>query len=174
LQQAADSLQLPYDVLQRECLRNRSTKVSDNKVPTIEMPRATPLEKKLFALIIEQPTLTSRPEVTLLIEVLPQELQRILKQYVQLTTPTLEQLASNLSEEDKQLTYSLVMTQDKTEFSDAAYIIENALRQHWKVLTQRIKEKVAQAQQQNNQQQVTQLLEYLQEVKNKILARSLP
>ena len=174
LQQAADSLHLPFDVLQKECRKQRQTFAPDSVVQPAKEVAGSALEKKLFALVIEQPALLKQPEVLLLIEVLPETLQRIVKQYAQLEIPTIDLLISTLNDADKQLTYALVMAQDKAEPTESEFIIQTAMRQHWKVLTQKIKEKVAQAHQQNDQQRVTQLLEQLQELKKKIVTRSTP
>ena len=174
LQDAAESLHIPYAILQRECDKQQTYHNAEPDVQKPESDDTSATERKLFALIINNPKLLEREEVILLLDLFPESICRILNQFNGLSTKTLDELVPLLSEQDKQLTYTLIMTHDETEANDPEAVIASAIRHSWKVLAQKIKERVAQAHQCNDHQQVTRLLEHLQELKKKMLTRSLP
>lgn len=171
LQEAAERLQIPYETLQRACTSTYVTPAVE-PLPIPETDRIPDGEQKLFALIINNPSLLERADVCIIRDVLTQPLARILIDYQQLSQKTLHNLVQTLSEDDKQLTHALVMAHDGLQPAECEQLIQQNIRQHWKSVTQTIKEKIAHAQQINDPAQVTRLLEQLQELKKKILTRS--
>lgn len=175
LKNAAEKLEVPYEVLVREKAQQKRPVQYSSQVPEISAKNIMAVtEKKLFVLILENPSLLERTDIALLLELLPEEFKNILSRYKSLEIKTCAMLMDAVSDEDKKIVCELVITYDTIAEEDPEFIITNTMQHYWKNLNQKIKEKITQANEQNDPQKVTQLLEHLQELKKKMVTRSLP
>jgi len=175
LKNAAEKLEVPYEVLVRE--KTAQKKIIPKNNDTLESPSKNvraPIENKFFMLIIERPVLFERTDVILLIELLPVQLQQILNTYKNLATKSWTVLMDAISTTDKQFACELAVTYGTIADEEPELIIASAMRYYWKNLNQMIKGKIAQAHEQYNPDEIARLLEHLQELKKKMVTRSLP
>jgi len=168
LQDAALKLNIPFETLKGECRQFYDQPVPIK--PIIKMEKTiTEGEKKLFVLLLEQPTLLEREDITIMLNAFSEPLKTILSKYLNLAEKSFSQLEELLEPEEKQLTHTLIMAHAKVHNQNIEQTIHTFVKQQWKKIASATKEKIVQAQQLEDQQQVTVLLKQLQELKKKLL-----
>jgi len=172
IQEAAESINLPYALLQSACHSQQKTPKSETVSTPDYHAVFSQAEQQLVRAVLENPKLLEHDTIILIFTFLPEPIQRIFVHFKNLQNKTVHDLAEVLEPEDKNIFYTLLMASENNKQQDKEDILFTITQQYWKTIAQKIKEEIAQAQQQNNTTHVTQLLEQLQELKKKILIRS--
>lgn len=170
LQQAAHALHIPLNTLRVESRKNGYGAPSSEPKPVANQAEPVgELEKQLFCLLIEQPELLERADVQLLITALPETLHAIILKRGLQAQHSFGDFALMLGDDERQLTYRMVMAHDKQQERSGDQLIKDFLRYGWKKIVQQSKERIAKAQGRNDAREVALLLGQLQEVKKKLL-----
>ncbi len=173
LQEMAHTTNIPLETLRRACHAQHSMNVQKIVPQTTEtqepIKKIADHEKKLFALLIKYPHLLTTDESILLMHELTEPLKTALNAAAKMPDHALDAALAAVSAHDQQLLQSIVMMHDYLQEKDQAPIMHECLRQHWRTLSHALKERIAQAQHQHDQQTVSSLLQQLQELKKRIV-----
>lgn len=173
MQQASHSLKIPVQALQ-------SVQKQVYGPVRVRKAEAAPVsshcvfsdaEKYLFCLIMEHPALMVRDDIATLVDVMSEPLQAIVFKRVQGAGLSFVQYVQLLSEQERQLTYALVMAHDKASGAVQEHAIRELIRQQWKDIVRVTKQRIAQVEQ-DDPEQVGILVRRLQDLKQKIFGGS--
>lgn len=164
LQEAAFKLSLPFEALAKECHQFHGLPAQKTSVDN----SSNEGEKKLFGLLIENPYLLEREDIIIMCSAFSEPLKTIINKYKLLSQKTFAHLTEQLDENEKQLTQQLLITHAQ-EKVNIELIIREFAKRNWKTIALNTKEKIAEAQKRNDDQEVKVLLQKLQELKKKVL-----
>jgi len=173
LQDASHKLDIPFETLEKECRQPYAQQMQKKTPVEIEKKTTGEGEKKMFTLLLEQPSLLERDGIVIMLDMFSEPFKTILNKYRSLEKKSFNQLNELLTPEEKQLTNALIISHAEVQSENTEQIIEVFAKQQWKRLAHAIKEKVTKAQQHGDQKQIATLLCQLQELKSKLLNGSI-
>jgi DNA primase len=184
LQNAAAIFGLPFESLKEELRRVRikkghfdqidSTKL-ENKPALAGIP---PIEKKFAYAILNDNRLLRRKEVARLVEYISPELQTVIEKIRAIKSPVDKDafilFFDTLEYYEKQVVNQLLLSQESQEQEeDFEHLLLLLEKMYWKKIVGDTKQKIAQAQQEDNAKKVNEIVISFLELKKKLLRRGL-
>ncbi len=184
LQKASETFGLPLEVLKKQLERtDRVTQPSPKKeeISPSEphlFDGVTAVEKKLVCAILNNTLLLQKDEVARLIEYMPSGLQAIIKKLQNAESVHGQKVFTHFFETleypEKQLVNRLLLSQDEhSELEDVDQLLLMVEKKYWKMIVNGTKQKIAQAQQDNDAHKVNDLVVSFLKLKDKLIRRGL-
>jgi len=184
LQKACETFKIPLEALQKQLDK---TFLGSQGQPQKETPLPADVnlidgvalvEKKFVRAILNGPELLQRKEVAQLIEYMPLELQTIIKKLeavnVSQNKNTFIHFFDTLEYPEKQIVNRLLLSQEEqSETQDFEQLLLLIEKKYWKMIVNGTKHKIAQAQQDNDAQQVNELVVSFLTLKEKLIRKGL-
>jgi len=182
LQKACETFKIPLEALQKQLDK---TFLGSHGQPQKETPLPADVnlidgvalvEKKFMRAILSGPELLQRKEVAQLIEYMPLELQAIVKKLevvnVSQDKNTFIHFFDTLEYPEKQIVNRLLLSQEEQgETQDFEQLLLLIGKKYWKMIVNGTKHKIAQAQQDNDAQQVNELVVSFLTLKEKLIRK---
>lgn len=185
LQKAASIFSLPFSSLKEELKRTKGThkpfiplEQAQQETFKLISDEISPFEKKFFCGILENHQLLENDEVTRVLNYIPEALQKIIKKlqlsYTTKDGGTFIHFFDTLEYHEKQMVNQMLLSEEQKEnvqdFEQLILILE---KKYWKTIVKDTKIKIAQAQQENNTQEINTIVNSFLELKKKLLRKGL-
>ena len=178
LQKASLIFALPFSSLKEELhkINNAPFKemTLEPKQPELVCMEISVLEKKFIYAILNDTALLKRAEVDHLTSYMPKEIKNLVEKIKQAEGATEKELFlalfDMLDEDEKQIVNQVLMTQEQEDFDQILLLIE---KKYWKIIVHGTKERIKQAQDQNNATEVQKIVSSFLELKKKLLHKGL-
>lgn len=177
VQKAAVAFQVPAETLQKE-LNKSQTMTAQEPIKKSTEPGITTtsgnLEEKVFVSFIHLIETIDIEKykyvITLLRKPLNSILQKLFEMKLKDHSLTFDSFWSTLNEEHQKTVAQAMIAYDQHIIKDSIEIIMNEFnKKHWKEIVYETKERIREAQAENNQEEVTKLITRMQEMKSKLV-----
>lgn len=179
LQRAASAFNLPLSSLKQEILRSPVPVVAPaiKKVePVNELEEISSLEKNFLYAILSKIELLERKQVLDLLDYLPEPFKMLIKklkdEFQVQSIYSFDIFFSSLKEQEKAIINQIIFTQDE-EVYDIEQIMLLLEKKYWKEIVNATKQKLTQAQAENDPTRVRTIVESFLELKKRLLHKGL-